>query len=129
MIFFQVKYCKATSSNIYSNLKSHLKTSHQTIPMKPFQELIDANRIRQKRNRTEMDIEEMMEGSPKAAKKSRYYSTGTDASMMEIKMINPWSVESINEFSYFCCPECDSKWKAKQEFVNHAFDSHPQGWP
>ena len=39
---------------------------------------------------------------------------------------NPWSVDSIYDFNYFCCPECDSKSRTKQEFVNHATSSHPK---
>jgi len=41
---------------------------------------------------------------------------------------NPWNVNSIFDFCYFCCPECD--WKVtnthtgKQEFVNHASIYH-----
>ena len=40
--------------------------------------------------------------------------------------LNPWSVESLYEFNYFCCPECDTKWHQKQEFINHAFKAHPK---
>ena len=39
--------------------------------------------------------------------------------------INPWEVYSIFEFSYFCCPECDSKLAVKQDFINHASQNHP----
>ena len=42
------------------------------------------------------------------------------------KLVNPWSVHSIYDFSYFCCPECDSKWQFKQDFVDHAFNTHPK---
>merc|ERR1712098_980447 len=42
------------------------------------------------------------------------------------KLINPWSVHSIYDFSYFCCPECDGKWQYKQDFVDHAFKTHPK---
>ena len=45
----------------------------------------------------------------------------------DIKIFNPWhGVESLYDFSYFCCPECDLKWQGKQEFINHAFTKHPQ---
>ena len=40
-------------------------------------------------------------------------------------MANPWLVESLYNFSYFCCPECPEKWHDKQDFVNHAFLFHP----
>ena len=42
------------------------------------------------------------------------------------KLVNPWSVHSIYDFSYFCCPECDSKWQFKQDFIDHAFNTHPK---
>ena len=39
--------------------------------------------------------------------------------------INPWAdVQSIYDFNFFCCPECDCKSRTKQDFVNHASKSH-----
>lgn len=40
-------------------------------------------------------------------------------------LTNPWTVDSIYDFSYFCCPECETKCSNKQDFVNHAFNTHP----
>ena len=37
---------------------------------------------------------------------------------------NPWDVSSIFDFTYFNCPECDTKSQQKQEFINHAFAKH-----
>ena len=31
---------------------------------------------------------------------------------------------SIYDFSYFCCPECDGKWQFKQDFVDHISSFH-----
>jgi hypothetical protein len=40
---------------------------------------------------------------------------------------SPWSVTSIHEFQFYCCPGCESyKSYKKQDFVNHAFQSHPE---
>ena len=39
---------------------------------------------------------------------------------------NPWSVSSIEQFLYFCCPECDVKDQSKESFIQHAFDEHPK---
>ena len=39
---------------------------------------------------------------------------------------NPWLVDSLMEFQYFCCPECDDKLKEKQEFIDHACAKHPK---
>ena len=38
---------------------------------------------------------------------------------------NPWSVESIEDFRFYNCPECDHKTKTKTLFVKHVFSTHP----
>ena len=38
---------------------------------------------------------------------------------------NPWMVEELEEFLYYCCPECDVKLQVKNEFMKHAFSNHP----
>lgn len=38
---------------------------------------------------------------------------------------NPWRVNSIRDFSFFCCPECDYKAKAEDTFEQHAVNLHP----
>ena len=37
---------------------------------------------------------------------------------------NPWVVETIEEFSFYCCPECDFKSKKGDYFRSHAIESH-----
>ena len=39
---------------------------------------------------------------------------------------NPWDVEKLEEFMYFCCPECDERNRSKEIFLQHAFDQHPK---
>jgi KRAB domain-containing zinc finger protein len=39
---------------------------------------------------------------------------------------NPWSVESLEEFLYFCCPECPDKIQSKTVFISHAWAKHPK---
>ena len=39
---------------------------------------------------------------------------------------NPWNVENLEEFLYFCCPECDLKDQSKTEFLQHALEQHPK---
>ena len=39
---------------------------------------------------------------------------------------NPWSVSNLNEFLYFCCPECDLKDHSKEHFLQHALNEHPK---
>ena len=38
---------------------------------------------------------------------------------------NVWKVGHLEEFLYFCCPNCDAKEKSKELFVKHALDRHP----
>ena len=37
---------------------------------------------------------------------------------------NPWVVESIEAFSFYCCPECDFQSKDGDYFKRHAMESH-----
>ena len=39
--------------------------------------------------------------------------------------LNPWNVEDLDDFLYFCCPECDLKDQSKVQFLQHALDQHP----
>ena len=42
---------------------------------------------------------------------------------LEIKS-NPWNVP-LEDFLYFCCPECDERNQSKELFVKHALEHHP----
>ena len=45
--------------------------------------------------------------------------------MSEIKLeLNPWQVSNIEDFLFYCCPECDLKTKDSKNFVTHAQHSH-----
>ena len=44
--------------------------------------------------------------------------------MDDICSDNPWSVP-IENFLHFCCPECDSKDKNRESFIQHALENHP----
>ena len=39
--------------------------------------------------------------------------------------INPWSAKIVEDFLYFCCPECDVKDQFKDSFIQHALENHP----
>jgi len=39
---------------------------------------------------------------------------------------NPWQVESIKSFNFFCCPECVYRSKEESTFEDHALQNHPQ---
>ena len=46
--------------------------------------------------------------------------------MIQAKLENPWNINSLYEFQYFNCPSCEFKHVGKQDFVNHAYESHPE---
>ena len=39
---------------------------------------------------------------------------------------NPWSVENLEHFLYYCCPECEEKCQVAENFVAHALTYHPK---
>ena len=47
---------------------------------------------------------------------------------MELKTENPnpWDVKSLDEFQFYNCPICSEKYNDEQDFVGHAFTSHPE---
>ena len=38
---------------------------------------------------------------------------------------NPWAVNQLEDFLYFCCPECDVKRRDSVSFIKHAITEHP----
>ena len=45
---------------------------------------------------------------------------------MERNNWNPWSLKSLEDFLFYCCPECDVKNRERSIFLNHVLDMHPQ---
>ena len=43
----------------------------------------------------------------------------------EHKLI-PWCVDSLDEFLFYCCPECHEKSATETTFLSHAVSEHPQ---
>ena len=39
---------------------------------------------------------------------------------------NPWRVKSIEDFRFYCCPECEKKEVKKSDFLRHALNNHPK---
>ena len=39
---------------------------------------------------------------------------------------NPWSVDSIEDFNFYNCPECEFKSKEAKDFKDHAVSNHPK---
>ncbi len=44
---------------------------------------------------------------------------------MPVGVPNPWAIENLDDFLFYCCPQCDHKVKSKHLFLNHAFVNHP----
>ena len=44
----------------------------------------------------------------------------------EDEKFNPWDVHELEEFLFFCCPECDDRSPTKASFINHALIQHPR---
>lgn len=45
--------------------------------------------------------------------------------MIFIFQMNPWDVSSLDDFSYFCCPECIYRSSDACNFEDHAVTNHP----
>ena len=43
-----------------------------------------------------------------------------------IKAENPWDIRSMYDLQFYHCPDCIYINQSKQEFVNHAYESHPK---
>ena len=41
-------------------------------------------------------------------------------------LLNPWEVENITAFSYYCCPECVYRSQEEFTFQAHALQNHPK---
>ena len=41
-------------------------------------------------------------------------------------MHNPWNINSLYDLQFFNCPSCIFKNQSKQDFVNHAYEIHPE---
>ena len=46
--------------------------------------------------------------------------------MDETELQNPWNVERLEDFLYYCCPECDQRNVTQSAFVKHAVVNHPK---
>ena len=39
---------------------------------------------------------------------------------------SPWNVESLEDFLYYCCPECPDRNQSRDDFIQHAIITHPK---
>ena len=75
-----------------------------------------------------MKCEIMAKYSLNKAKKVQicYKSKSKNYFLIVLQMSNPWQVENLNAFSYFCCPECVYRSQEEANFEAHAIQHHPQ---
>ena len=117
-----VKVLKTSTQAPMSNLRAHLKKVHADF-MNQFDEITQLAKSYKLRKITQKSIENKAETN---IEQSNEVFLEEDQEQHYVSHNNPWSVNSIYDFSYFCCPECeDSKWEFKQDFVNHALSTHP----
>ena len=48
--------------------------------------------------------------------------------MWSVDEESPWNIQSLYDLQFFNCPSCDYKDYSKQEFVDHAYNSHPEAY-
>ena len=42
----------------------------------------------------------------------------------EDSKVNPWNVDGLSHFTFYCCPECAFKSKVDLDFQTHALINH-----
>ena len=45
---------------------------------------------------------------------------------MALDLECPWNIESLEDFLYYCCPECNERSQSRNSFLHHALDLHPR---
>ena len=95
---FQCKYCKQTFAQSV-DLKQHIENVHEGF-----------RKYNTKHHNMEYDM-----------KLNRGEISGKNFP----EIYNPWIVGRLEEFLYFCCPECDERNQSKELFLQHALEHHP----
>ena len=44
---------------------------------------------------------------------------------MALDLECPWKIESLEDFLYYCCPECNERTQSRNIFLHHALEHHP----
>ena len=42
-----------------------------------------------------------------------------------MNLVCPWNIESLEEFLFYFCPECEVKKQSRDDFLQHALKNHP----
>ena len=53
-------------------------------------------------------------------------STPDDKNLIALTSVryNPWDVPNLDEYLFYCCPECELKTKEYEAFYTHAVNFH-----
>ena len=49
----------------------------------------------------------------------------TNEQLEDEEKFSPWDVSDLDDFLFYCCPECEAKSSSKSMFVHHALSKHP----
>ena len=60
----------------------------------------------------------------KASHGNEFLNTKNREEFDETQINNPWAVGHLEEFLYYCCPECDERNQSKALFVKHALGTY-----
>lgn len=71
---------------------------------------------------TTMEVEPTKQETTTEAEPTKQPTTTVEAEQKH----NPWSVQHLEDFLFFCCPECPDRSSTKKTFINHALHEHPQ---
>ena len=76
---------------------------------------------------SEIDVTENIESDYMRNYEVKIFDNLANFSKLEKEELqnNPWYVENIDEFLYFCCPECSERNQCKELFLEHALNEHP----
>jgi hypothetical protein len=39
--------------------------------------------------------------------------------------LNPWDIDKLDQYLYYCCPQCTHRCKDKPMLMSHAYVNHP----
>ena len=109
-------WCKLCEKSVHADKKSQLLQHKDT----------EKHRLKSgQKRKSELDFseEEIVKKKPKPQTVSPE-SLDLPEPKQETKQIIPWGVENLDEFLFYCCPECDEKYKDCQTFVDHALKAH-----
>merc|ERR1712062_459710 len=125
-MYYKCEYCEKTFSQA-KNIKRHIQTVHEG--RKDFncgdcQQSFSTKQVLERHCKALGHNIESMIHTKSEEFADMYKFDGTTRN--NVKVENPWDVESFYEFRYYNCPSCSNRYTFLQDFVNHAYDAHPE---